>query len=638
MVRTYKRKVGNRTYRDYTNSDLTEAVNRCKEGEIVRQISQTYGIPYVTLYRKIKGLHPRKPGGQTVLSLQEEQSIVKCILTAADWGFPMTPSDIKTLVQSYLNQKGTTIKIFVNNKPGETWMEKFLKRNNDQLSKRLSQSIKENRAKIDHDTINKYFEHLSKSLADIPEDAVVNYDETNFTDDPGRTKVVVRRTCKRAEQVMDTSKAATSVMFACSASGTLLPVYIVYKADHLWSTWTENGPPKARYNRSKSGWFDTNLFEDWFFSILVPYFESLSEGPKALIGDNLASHISYNVITKCEEMNIKFILLPPNSTGLTQPLDVCVFRPIKGAWRGVLQQWKKHNKGVVRKEIFPRLLNQALVSIAKNTETNIRAGFEATGIFPLDKQNVLKRLPNERAQQAADNLIFNCMTNLFEKTRFGNKDSTRNRKKKLNVEPGKSVSKDDLLLNEATTSGKPLKKTKDCILEASPSEKSKKKPKQRRYHLESSSDSNSDVPVPYAESDIDVVPEIFSDFEDEDCQNDKENEISTDAIANNLDIEERVNELNPDDYILVSLQTETGKKKEYVAKIKSCEEDNSFLCTFLRKNSKIANGTFTYPLVEDIGIVQRREIIEKLSEFKILRRGHVQFKNFENLAKGINLA
>ncbi|KAG5882829.1 hypothetical protein JTB14_008012 [Gonioctena quinquepunctata] len=53
---------------------------------------------------------------------------------------------------------------------------------------------------------------------DVHPEAIVNYDETNFTDDPGRIKVIVRKQSKRAEKVMDTSKFSTSVMFSCSAS------------------------------------------------------------------------------------------------------------------------------------------------------------------------------------------------------------------------------------------------------------------------------------------------------------------------------------------------------------------------------------------------------------------------------------
>lgn len=70
-----------------------------------------------------------------------------------------------------------------------------------------------------------------------------------------------------------------------------------------------------------SGWFDTELFQDWFKAMVLPYFKRL-EGSKILIGDNLNSDIMVNVIQECYKNNIKFVLLHPNSTQLLQPLDV----------------------------------------------------------------------------------------------------------------------------------------------------------------------------------------------------------------------------------------------------------------------------------------------------------------------------
>lgn len=62
--------------------------------------------------------------------------------------------------------------------------------------------------------------------------------------------------------VSDTSKSST---FSGTASGVVLPVFVIYKADHLYDSRTLDGPKGDRYNRFKSGWFDTTLFEDWFF-------------------------------------------------------------------------------------------------------------------------------------------------------------------------------------------------------------------------------------------------------------------------------------------------------------------------------------------------------------------------------------
>ena len=47
-------------------------------------------------------------------------------------------------------------------------------------------------------------------------------------------------------------------MFCGNAAGESLAPYVVYKAEYLWSTWTEGDPQYTRYDRIKSGWFDAN--------------------------------------------------------------------------------------------------------------------------------------------------------------------------------------------------------------------------------------------------------------------------------------------------------------------------------------------------------------------------------------------
>lgn len=103
---------------------------------------------------------------------------------------------------------------------------------------------------------------------------MVNFDETNLTDDPGSKKFIYKRDTRYPERVINSTKTAISLMYAGTADGQLLPIYVVYKADHLWDSWTSGGPPCTRYNRSKSGWFDSTCFEDWFFTIVVPFFRN----------------------------------------------------------------------------------------------------------------------------------------------------------------------------------------------------------------------------------------------------------------------------------------------------------------------------------------------------------------------------
>ena len=167
-------------------------------------------------------------------------------------------------------------------------------------------------------------------------------------------------------------------MFCDNADGQLLPPYVVYKAEALWTTWMENGSTDARYNRSRSGWFDSLCFEDWFFSLLLPTLKK-SSGRKVLIGDNLSSHIIISVLEACKQHNIAFVSLPPNSTHLTQPLDVAFFRPMKIAWRQILSDWKEKARNrrmpSLPKDEFPSLLNSLLLKIKENASDNLKAGF-----------------------------------------------------------------------------------------------------------------------------------------------------------------------------------------------------------------------------------------------------------------------
>lgn len=89
-------------------------------------------------------------------------------------------------------------------------------------------------------------------------------------------------------------------MVCGNAAGKMCSLYVNYKAEKMWDTWTEGGPPNTRYNSSKSGWFDSSTFEDWFFSIILPVLRR-KNGKKVIIGDNFSSHVSLRVLKACEK-------------------------------------------------------------------------------------------------------------------------------------------------------------------------------------------------------------------------------------------------------------------------------------------------------------------------------------------------
>lgn len=411
MVRTYKRMPGARKYKDYTEDQLDKAIEAVRNGTSLRKAAEEFGVSRCSINRAINLKNRGKVGRPSVFSDEEQQTLAQCLCMAGDWGFPLTVYDIRLIVKAFLDRSGKTEKRFKNNMPGVDFVMSFIQRYKKILSNKMCQNIKRSRAAVNEESINCYFDELSETLDGIDHGLIINYDETNITDDPGRKKVVVRRGSRHPERIVDSSKSSTSVMFSAAGDGTLLPPYITYKAENIYNTWTENGPKGAIYNRSKSGWFTLEIFEDWFRKIALPYFKKFDkEAGKVMLGDNLASHISPWIIEECEKNNVKFVLLPPNSTHYTQPLDVAFFRPLKIKWRQTLGEWKSKNRGTVSKDKFPRLLKKCIEDMGEdNIRKNIKSGFQGAGIVPLDREQVLKRLPSKTNQ--TNNESSDCSSN-----------------------------------------------------------------------------------------------------------------------------------------------------------------------------------------------------------------------------------
>ena len=139
----------------------------------------------------------------------------------------------------------------------------------------------------------------------------------------------------------------------------------------------------------------------WFTEVLVPNVEGL-QGPIVLIGDNVGSHFSCNLVRWAKERNNFFSMLLANATHLLQPLDVAVFAPMKKVCRNVLKEYRVESKrtGDTPKEVFPRLLSLLCSVLSSTMSNNLQSGFRTCDLFPLNRQVILDKLPD--ANRAAD--------------------------------------------------------------------------------------------------------------------------------------------------------------------------------------------------------------------------------------------
>ncbi|KAA0200749.1 hypothetical protein HAZT_HAZT008925 [Hyalella azteca] len=131
------------------------------------------------------------------------------------------------IVRDFLNKSGRKVTTFKNNLPGIDWVNNFITRYKHWLSTRMCQNITKKRAEISTEVINKFFDNIAHVLQGVPDTNIINYDETNFTNDHGKSQMIFRRGIKYPERVMNFSKTSYSVMFAGSAAEELLPPYVV---------------------------------------------------------------------------------------------------------------------------------------------------------------------------------------------------------------------------------------------------------------------------------------------------------------------------------------------------------------------------------------------------------------------------
>lgn len=209
------------------------AITEIKKKQIsIREAAKKYDLCPSTISRNLKKGKPyqeRSYGRPTVLTAEEEKRLADGLLVAAEWGMPFDRMDVRRIVKRFLDSLGKKEETFKDNLPGVDWCNYFLDRHKE-LKTRWCENIKRARAAVSREQIGEYFDNLEVSLKDVSPDLIVNYDETNLTDDPGRTKAIVRRGVKHAERIMDSSKTSTSAMFAGTASGKVVPPFVVYKS------------------------------------------------------------------------------------------------------------------------------------------------------------------------------------------------------------------------------------------------------------------------------------------------------------------------------------------------------------------------------------------------------------------------
>ncbi|MCO5567808.1 hypothetical protein L7F22_021504 [Adiantum nelumboides] len=134
----------------------------------------------------------------------------------------------------------------------------------------------------------------------------------------------------------------------------------------------------------KKAWMTGELFHAWLEHFDNAIILSIGKSSRhLLILDGHGSHVSMDVVAKAQDSGIDIITLPAHTSHKLQPLDVTVFKSLKVQFRKERDIWQQRTSSrQATKTELATIVAKAIESSV--TESNIKEGFRATGIWPLD--------------------------------------------------------------------------------------------------------------------------------------------------------------------------------------------------------------------------------------------------------------
>lgn len=139
-------------------------------------------------------------------------------------------------------------------------------------------------------------------------------------------------------------------------------------------------PIMLRFN--PTGFNNENILNEWYDKIIIPYHHRLKmrgEYKLVLLLDDAKFHGNQKMRDKCKLNNIDLIIIPGGTTGILQPLDVVIHKPLKDHLRKLYAPWLSSQcldesnltkKGYLSPPKPEKLLEWIEKSSCRNTKSN----------------------------------------------------------------------------------------------------------------------------------------------------------------------------------------------------------------------------------------------------------------------------
>lgn len=322
------RQIGIKKYRSYTTQSLTHAVSLVQSKSMsLNQASVSFGIPKSTLSTKVnqKTEVGCKSGPSTVLTRDEESTLVDWLVHMAKVGFGRTRNELLDTVKVILQTDGRP-NPFKENRPGKDWYYAFVKRH-PELGERTPQQLAKERAVITPQKVERWFQEFCDFMAEVIADPSIwndpsrwfNADESGFPLCPKSGKVLSPR--------------GVPNIYNFTASDTCITQVTKPMIVYPWVRFSYNpleGFPDSVFGRAETGWMDSELFVTWLAEVFEPALSDREiKRSVVLFVDGHSTHCTLEASKFCRDHDIILYCLLEHASHVLQPCDLKLFSSLK---------------------------------------------------------------------------------------------------------------------------------------------------------------------------------------------------------------------------------------------------------------------------------------------------------------------
>ncbi|SPO28368.1 uncharacterized protein UTRI_04765 [Ustilago trichophora] len=384
--------------RDQREEQIQAALLAVDQGRFksLRAAAEHHHVPYKTLYNRKQGKKSRSEAFQDlqILSPGTEDVLVQHIRKQADFGFPVTPKELRQLAEQLLRQQ-------TNNNDaqlGLNWVSAF-KQRHPGLRGYYSHIMDVQRVLAgDPAVVEAYFDLLEQTIAEyniVPQN-IYNMDETGFLIGQSQacSIIIPKEDGKRRRFRSHPGTRETITVIECiGARGTPpLPMVIYRGKNHIQGWYRDHLEAKDwTFATSPNGWTDNDLGLEWLKDCFNKHTQQKAQGNyRLLILDGHGSHVTLEFIQQAWDFRIICLCLPPHATHLLQPLDVSIFGPLQNAFTAEVDKFAGANLSIGKKD-FLKMYVKARRVITGSAATK---AFKDVGIDTvINREKVLRHMP-----------------------------------------------------------------------------------------------------------------------------------------------------------------------------------------------------------------------------------------------------